>query len=364
MYPSVAIYGNWSVTLTTQILFTPTGGSETSIGTSSINFNWGPGTSPGAGSEQSVSTSVVLNDYGDGSYRTEGTSDGVCGGYDFGNPTGFPEYSSGTTISRPAAPTYTNGAYASTLAYFNGVFGSYTTANGSFANTTSLTAGAANGATGSFTWYVWQTGSHQPYASIPSCSGCTTNTITAQNQSDGCLVYNVLVTTSYDGFNSESLYMFIDRPSYLVKPSGQPDTFGNYGSQGYTANIYYNAWGLCSGQGVLGSYGFNEYFGTETDAVSNNWPHPESGNTLSTGDSLFWDYVSIAAGNNCGPYPSTTLCDPVPLNYGTTGALVQSVAQAWSVGTATAGGGIIVQRDSLDRYYDHPVHSSIVSPSN
>jgi len=363
--PGYLIVGNWSVTLTTQVLFTPTGGSEASIGTNTSTFNWGPATPVGTSSTQTVLVYDVLESYGDGAYRTVQQTTGVCGGTPYSNSS---YYSSYISISRPAAPTYSSGVYSNTLAYFNGVPASYTTANGTFANTVLLAAGAANGATGGITsWYQWETGSHQPYASIPSCATCATNTITAQNASDGCGVYNVTVTTNYGGFDSESLYMFIDRPYYLTKPTGQPDTLDDYGTTGYEANIYYEAWGLCTGQGPLASYAFNEQFSTPVTnwVATNNWNYMATGDTNPLGSWVWSDDVKMEAGPYCWPsIPPTTTCSPVPQNPGSSTSEVVSVPQAWSVGTTTPGGGIVVQRDSLDRYIDHAEHGSPVSPSN
>ena len=157
--------------------------------------------------------------------------------------------------------------------------------------------------------------------------------------------------------------MFIDRPSYLAKPSGTPDTLGNYGTQGYEAYIYYVAWGLCTGKGVLATYSLNEQFSTETDIVPNNWPHDATGLTLPLGNSVWADHVGIAAGPGCLP-GNTTTCSPVPLNAGSSTTDVQNVLQAWRIGSASSGSGIVVQRNSLDRYIDHAVHLGIVSPSN
>ena len=48
--PSQTIQGNWSVTLNSVLLFTPVGGSESTVMSASTSFNWGPGTPTGTGS--------------------------------------------------------------------------------------------------------------------------------------------------------------------------------------------------------------------------------------------------------------------------------------------------------------------------
>jgi len=346
------------VTLTAQDRFTPTGGSETAMASNSVNFNWGPNTSTGSGSSQSVQQNDTLEPYGTGGYRTRQSVQGYCLGTGY-NATD--KNTSSLSISRPSSPDYTTPG--ETLAFLGGAGGLYTTANGLFANTSSLSAGAANGATGTFTWDLTHSGSQGTYASLPSCSNCATNEITALHESDSCLAYNTRVRTNYGGFYSEKMYLFIDRPSYTQKPSGVSDTLGNYGPQGFQAFIYYVTWGLCSGQGVLASYSINEEFSTETNSIANNWPHVEGGTALPLSDSIWSDWVAISAASVCLATPSDT-CTPVPQNAGSGTTLVQKVDQIWRVGSTIAGSGIVIQRNSLDRYLDHALHSAIVSPSN
>ncbi|MBI1355789.1 MAG: hypothetical protein GC160_15725 [Acidobacteria bacterium] len=267
LFPT-AIVGTWTVTLRAKLLFTPSGGSEQTVQDQPTSFTWTSSTPTGIGSSRSVTASDALESHGNGSYRSREEVSAVCGGFPF---TISPKVSSSMAISRPAYPDYTvAGKY---LTYMGGQSGTYTTVAGTqFSNTVALKVGATNGASGSATWDLIQ--SSPGYASL-SCTSCTNPNLTANKESDGCLVYNVQVKTNYGGFRSEPLYVAIERPKSTIKPSSPPDLHEPVLGGGYLSQIFYETRGLCSGQGSLKGYSFNEVFSNidnTVDTVTANCP--------------------------------------------------------------------------------------------
>lgn len=365
IYPAQMIQGSWAMTLRSVVRFTPTGGSEGTVASTPTSFNWGPGTATGSGSAQSAVTNEPLESHGNGAYRTRQEVSGVCSGatYDPGVKT-----SPSVAIARPAFPTYvTANRY---LTYLNGAASNYTTTDtgASFATTVTLQAGNANGATGSPTWVLIQSGAAATYASL-SCTSCPTPTqtdITAQHESDGCLVYNVQVKTNYGGLLSEPLFVAIERPKKALKPPGLPDPDpAPAGSAGYQSVIRYVTEGLCSAQGYLQGYSLNEEFTNYSPVESNNWPLQAAGTTLGPTSNLWADTITAIAGSFCNP-GLFTLCSPAPEdpNSPLSTRQIQSADQAWRVGSTALGTGIVIQRNTFRRFIDHGDHTAIVSPSN
>jgi hypothetical protein len=341
MYPVQAVQGVWNVTLNTWVRLASQ--QQTLVGSASANFNWGPSSTVGSSGAEWADAFVGLEGNGSATYQTSLTASGTCNGGST-NYSGNTEYSLAMPISRPARPDYASPIY---LSYYGGASSSHDAASNSFASSTNLVPGAANGASGSFTWEVAQGSS---YANL-SCTSCGVTTMTANQASDGCLVYNVQIKTNYGGFRSEPLWVFIDRPRYTVP------NFSNHQNLngGYLSEIGYTVKELCSSD--LQNFEFNEIINGNTNHVSTNWP------SLVTGPGAFQinyliDVVSAQDGY-CGQP-----CSPTPLNPGSGGPLVQSGPQFWRVGSQTAGSGMLVQGNVVQRYLDQGAHASVVSPIN
>ncbi len=90
--------------------------------------------------------------------------------------------------------------------------GSQILANGNHYAQTVLAPGPANGAPESPV-YVLSSGASKLSM---SCTQCTNPTVTAIGASDYCEAQDVVVRTSYNGFLSDPLYLFIDRPWNLI----------------------------------------------------------------------------------------------------------------------------------------------------
>jgi hypothetical protein len=241
------MWWEWQVEVTGEMKFTPQGGSTTSLA-SGQQFGWLNGT----GSSNGVrwSTAQDLEPRGNGDYWTEGS--GIFVAPYCGAGGSIPTASSPTqNIKRPEHPIYTQPDLY--LSYQNGSSDNYGVTDAAFrlTNSVQLTEGNKNGATGIPSWTDIQSGSGG-YVSL-SPSGSTAN-MTALKSSDGCLVYNVQIKTSYGGFYSEPLYVAIERPYKLVKPIGLPDEIHQAGASGYYVKIYYLAEGPCSSFGFLNGH--------------------------------------------------------------------------------------------------------------
>ncbi len=359
-YPTASIVGNWTVTITAVLRFTPDFGSEQTVETQSTVVNWGPGTPAGVGSTVTATANEELEPHGNGSYRTIWQGVAVCGGQTFTNPdiTSAP-----VSITRPTRPDYTTSNRF--LTYMGGEAGTYTTDIGTtFSNTVSLKVGATNGATGSPTWELVQSSS-PAYASL-SCTSCSTPTLTALRESDMCLTFNVQIRTSYGGFRSEPLFVAIERPKKTIKPPGLPDRHEAVSGGGYLSTILYLTEGLCTGQGYLRGYKLNETFANidnTVDAGTTNWPLIAEGLTLSSTSNLWADTISAIPGSVCGA-GLDELCVPTPTSPPPlSSTVVQTADQKWYVGSTTAGEGIVIQKDDFRRLINHGDHINVVTPS-
>ena len=360
----VSITGTWTLTLRAVLRFTPTGGSEQTVENQPTTFTWTSSTPTGIGSSRTVSASESLEPHGNGSYRTREEVVGTCGGQLPMNP--GDKLSSSISISRPARPDYTTSNRF--LTYMNGQSGSYTTDIGTtFSNSVSLKAGATNGATGSPTWVLLQSSSG--YAAL-SCTTCSQPTLTANAESDGCLVFNVQVKTSYGGFRSEPLFVAIERPKKAIKPTGNPafvDRHDPVSGGGYLSTIFYLTEGLCTSQGFLRGYKLNEIFSNidnNVDAGTTNWPIQADGLTLSPTSNAWSDTISAIPGSFCGS-SGTELCVPTPTSPPPlSSTVVQTADQKWRVGSTTPGQGIVIQKNVFRRLINHGDHTSVVTPSN
>jgi len=342
---------DWQAQVDGALKFQPSGGSESTIA-SGQNFGWLNGL--GSASGIKWSTGQDLESRGEGNYRTEGS--GVFIAPYCGAGGTIPTSSSpAQAVNRPERPDYQSSLFQGALMYLRDTLGTI-----NYKAYSTLIPGAENGATGTPTWILLESGNlpGENYADL-SCTVCANTVITAKESSDECLKYNIQVLTSYDGFKSEPFYIFINRPyKTLPQPVPAPGT-GLYGT-GYESIIPYKTQSLCSGSNfIMEGYVINEAFEGQQNPISNNWPLDAGSATIYT--DTWGDTIRRSVGVYCGG----ASCSPAPLNPQSplTSTLVQSAVQKWYVGSVTSGEGIHIMTNTIRAYMDHGDHVITSNPA-
>jgi hypothetical protein len=255
------------------------------------------------------------------------------------------------SILRPARPDYAPG-YNTFLFYLGGP-----TSSGQYSAQTVLAPGNANGASESPSWII-SSGSNE--ISLSCTTNCQNPTATAIQKSAGCQSYDVVLRTTYNGFQSDPFYVFINNPWNNV--AANPWVYSVAYNDGYYTYINYNTLSLCASDGPMSTYDVNEQFGTWSLTNSSyNWLHGPATGFRVDASGLWADNVNFwSAPQNCTALP----CVPQPYNpgYGPH-TLVQYVPQSWFVGSSTPGVGALVQTNTLQRYTDSAWHDAARSPA-
>jgi|ERR1035441_3752019 hypothetical protein len=267
-------------------------------------------------------------------------------------------YSNVTTVVRPTRPDY--GPAGHTVFYL----GPGISNDQAYSNNTALIAGNPNGAPETPQW-VFTAGS--AFGTL-SCTTCSQPLFTATQASASCQDYSVVLNTSYNGFQSDPFYMFINAPnneeaSTCTPNLGCPATW-NYTIDwynGWASFIFYTTDTLCALDGPMTAYDMNESFGSwvPPDYTGATWS-PPTPNPWGVPASEWYDELSFACpANNCTPMPvkPTVNCWP---DCGT--VKVQHATQTLKVGTQNMGHGFAVQQDTQQRFLDHGEHDNIVTP--
>lgn len=264
-------------------------------------------------------------------------------------------------VTRPATPDYAPGSQRALWYLGNVPF------TGAYTSEASLTAGSANGAPETPNW-VFKSGSGKGWL---TCTNCTSPVFRATNSSSGCQVYDVVIVTTYNGFESDPFYMFINRPHNTVA-ANDPVTLDYWKADadylnGWETRFNYKTMGLCATDDPMSGYDMNEQFGSWTDdyyaatGTSNSWTppdcavNPQSYTCGFTAGSGWQDIMRFAC-------PAQN-CTPSPQNHGTGNTRVQSAQQTWRVGGGSPGVGTAVQINKHQRYRDHGGHENIVNPA-
>jgi YD repeat-containing protein len=229
------------------------------------------------------------------------------------------------------------------------------------------------GSQGTFTW-AFATGSDK--ASFPNNQSSITvtnsNTVTVVSKASSITANDVSVTLTYTPPNASPLspasYLFAVDAPFRLDPFNDP-IFGTIthrsadsctsnfpppsGANGYTTGVSYR---IFSRLGVvISNIGINEAFGGRHLLQNNNWPNPFAKGGVSP-DGSFLDAICVTDKlNQFNPQPLT------PRNPLGSDA-VDETQQSWFVGSVQPGVGVKVQNDSLKRYTDHGIHTSIQSP--
>jgi hypothetical protein len=268
-------------------------------------------------------------------------------------------------VSRPSRPDYAPGNQRALM-----FLGSSIPYNGQYTAQAFLVPGNPNGASGTPNW-IFKAGSDKGWL---SCTNCSQPRFTATQASAGCNVYDVILVTSYDGFESEPFFMFIDRP-YSTFATNDPESleywkltdrpFGN----GWYTRFNYKTRGLCATGHVLSGYDMNEQFGSWQDdyfvatGTHNSWNPPDCAvnpQSYTCGFTVPGEGWFDEMGFQC---PSSN-CVPLPLHPGPDYTKVQSSIQTFRVGTGNPGGGVAIQIVTHQRYRDQGGHENIVNPAN
>lgn len=358
-----AIIGNWSVRTTTVIEYLSLG-TWVPVTQNETVVQWTPMTPRGAGSRTSVTTVAPLQSYGGGSYRATIKFWAACGtGGTYQRVLQGDVNSTSITVSRPAAPDYMTGSPA---LWF---LGSGVLSNGPYSSVTTLRAGATNGATDTPTWIV-SSGSDKVDL---SCTTCALPSVTALKASGGCQIYDVVVQTSYGGFRSEPMVIFINRPwsaQATFDPATGQHVFTEAVFNGYLTKISYETKHLCTNETSMHGYSVNEAFGTRVPVYpGTNWPYPQAeSDTLPLGVSIWQDHVSFWVDDVEPDFPAyctpTALCIP-PYSNPNVGPhlLVDETQQSWFIGSSTPGVGARIMTNILQRYTNSGWHNNPITPN-
>lgn len=343
----------WQVEVTGALKFTPQGGSVSTIDSGS-KFGWL--SDIGIMNGVRWGTSKDLESRGNGAYYTTGS--GVFVAPYCGAGGTVPAANSPTqTIRRPERPTYQTAPYQDAIMHLGkDASGNLIAATQQYKSSSIIAPGNSNGASGTPAWTLVQSGLKPEYASISTTSGPST-TIKALSYSDNCLTYNVQLKTSYDGFYSDVMYIFINRPHRSIYRYWE-DQHHSLGSS-YSSFLSYETLTRCEGIAMDG-YGVN-FTPTGIASSFSNWPSIPS---VSTVASPSIELALLApAPNTCGPNGNEA-CNPLPTNPQNPlgNQETQNRYEVLKVGSVMLDAGVAVQDHLSRRYRDHATHTNQVTP--
>lgn len=307
---------------------------------------------------------VTLQTFGPGRYTSTGRHQGynqVCSYWEgtFDTGTSVAGY---IDIVRPDPPDYASFAGNTRYVYFLGkdLQGTVIPYSGNYRAQTVLVAGNPRGAIETPTW-IFKAGS--TYGSL-NCTQCSQPLFTASRKGSGCNVYDVVLVTSYNGFESQPFWMFINAPTAMIGVADLEGGTWDYTYpffDGFETRINYKTLSMCQLDAPMYYYDINETLGTWANDYTNaNWiAGPATGGVI-LGDQWF-DRVNFWTGatNACSSFP----CNPLPLNPGADYTRVHHSFQTWFVGSPTPGQGVRIMTNTLYRYRDQATHESITNPA-
>jgi hypothetical protein len=224
---------------------------------------------------------------------------------------------------------------------------------------TTATLTASGGSSGTYSWSITAGGSKaalQGSTSGQSVQIASTSYSTSAND----VTVQLQFTPSGGSTAPVTHSLSVDSPYKLLAGSiqnygvsGPTCTNPPSGSSGFQSRINYT---ILSFLGVqIPNIGINENFADSADDyIGNNWPVFEAGGTT-TPNGAFFD-------NICVIFPNGGVPPSLPPQSPLSSVKIDHVAQTWWVGSTTPALGVEVQSDTLQRYQDHGLHLSIVSP--
>jgi hypothetical protein len=218
----------------------------------------------------------------------------------------------------------------------------------------------ASGGSGTYTWSITAGGTKAALQGTTSGQNVTSVTInsTSYSTSANDVTVQLQFTPSGGSAATSTLNLSVDSPYKLLAGaitnagvSGSTCTNPPAGTAGFQSKVNYT---IVSFLGVtVTNMPINENFtGDADDYAGNNWPVFVAGATTATAGTF---YDNICAINQTVP-PSKAPQNPL------TTVKIDHASQTWWAGSMTPAIGIEVQSDTLQRYQDHGLHLSIVSP--
>ncbi len=228
--------------------------------------------------------------------------------------------------------------------------------------TATLTATGAG--TGSYVWTVTAGSSRLVFENGSSTiTKSDTNTVGIKSIGYSTATKDVTVTLQFtatgSGAVTASYSLSIDSP-YRADALGTPSNSGITsncnipappGTDGYQSLPLYRVTSFFGVQ--ISNIGINENFTSEADDyIGNTWPNFVAINGI-TPDGTFYDNICAWAQIIPLSLPPATPLGSVKIDH---------ASQSFFVGSLTSASGVQIQSDILQRYQDHGLHTSIVSP--
>ncbi|MFN7919362.1 MAG: fibronectin type III domain-containing protein [Bryobacteraceae bacterium] len=191
---------------------------------------------------------------------------------------------------------------------------------------------------------------------------CREVPLRALKASDACRQKTVKIYNDYDGFRSDPLELWINRP-YQTGPTSTAPPEEDQG--GYKTRVTFEVQDACGD--AMSDYGINEQFSNAATQPGVNWPPLEESGDQITGTTVT-DFIGAIPGPHCGA-DAATVCAPAPeyrdIPIGTD--WIQRADQTWRVGSSIPGQGITIRWNLFFKYIDHGAHGdgtagSIVTP--
>ncbi len=213
--------------------------------------------------------------------------------------------------------------------------------------TTTITLTATPSGASSYTW-AFTAGSDKA-----TLSGQTANMINLSGKALSASAGDVQVTVTVEGTTSAPYAITVRGPKLLLAGDVVHQADSTYG---YASFLHYTINDNLS-QTLPSSVALNENWTTTVtnDYSGTNWRRGNPGSSTTSSSALADEIQGEAL--SLPPVPVPTFQSPL----GST--KVQHWGQEWRVGSSTSGLGARVQTDTIQKYTDHAVHQSIVSPA-
>jgi len=357
-YPTF-ILGNWTLTMTTTLLFTPSGGgAEQQIQQTTTSFNWSPSTETGSASTVTLNAVSAVQPYGAGSYRTRGDYSGVCGGQAVTGKDS-PFYSSALTVQLPTITGFFN----------NNSFWNL----GPNTSDPQPTTPSPSGQSRAYYQSVQLTFNSNcnpgdTCSDTPQWSLTTANNQTSLNATTGAVVtiskgsspgdcnYDSTLSANIGGFATANYAVAVDSPKSLYHTAETTVAWEN----GYTTNWSFEVFDVCTpqtnvllpvpisenfpGSGTPPQQFTNENSGTGyASVVPDNWDYTDWATPLTFIDEIgqmgYGQVPAVYFDNSAPPYTGNTV--------------YFMGAHTFNAGSSTTGYGLLVYNGFIRFYTDH-----------
>jgi hypothetical protein len=195
---------------------------------------------------------------------------------------------------------------------------------------------------------TWSVSGNTAAVQLSTTSGSST-TITATSSAWSSTSGDVKITATANGLSSQPFAVTTRQPYKLVAGTIQHNCDSTYGYSDFLNYTIYDQLSAALPSGVP----LNENWTTSVvdDYSGANWRRQNPGNFTTSGAGFADNIQGEAAG-----FVPTAVCSG-------SGVKVQHWGQDWYIGSLTIASGVRVQSDVLQKYIDHALHQSIVSPA-